>query len=90
MSEMERIPLGEGMSYTRVVDGNEEWVGIILWYSGCAVHEDCGGSVPFTNFPGERAKWDVVSKEPLTLHPSILRKPCGLHGWIQNGKWVPA
>lgn len=31
----------------------------------------------------------LVQREPLTLNPSVFwRDCCGLHGWIQNGKWV--
>ncbi len=34
--------------------------------------------------------WDVVSTEPLTLAPSMRCRICGHHGYIQNGRWVPA
>lgn len=34
--------------------------------------------------------WDVISWEPLTLSPSIQRKECNCHGFIREGKWVPA
>lgn len=34
--------------------------------------------------------WRVVSREPLTLQPSILCKECGCHGFITSGRWVPA
>jgi hypothetical protein len=31
---------------------------------------------------------DIVQREPLTLHPSILWPDCcELHGWIQEGVW---
>lgn len=50
----------------------------------------CLGTVNFDipemeGFP--QAKWQVVSQEPLTLSPSILRRDCGLHGYIRNGRW---
>lgn len=57
--------------------------------------EKCVGSVIFDTpenrqrMPGHKAFWTVESLEPLTLSPSI-RCGCGHHGWIQNGKWVPA
>lgn len=86
--DMERVPLGSSLFYTKIVDQEERWVGVILWYDECKIHEDCRGTVPFSNFPDDRAKWQVVSQDPLTLSPSILRKPCDLHGWIQNGEWV--
>jgi hypothetical protein len=39
------------------------------------------------------SRWTIVSREPLTVSPSIWCKPpggCGLHGWIRDGKWVSA
>jgi len=32
--------------------------------------------------------WRVLSWEPLTLDPSILRTECGCHGHIREGKWI--
>lgn len=26
----------------------------------------------------------------LTLTPSILHHSCGFHGWVRDGRWVPA
>lgn len=37
-----------------------------------------------------RPRWQVASEEPLTLHPSLLCRSCGHHGWIRDGRWVPA
>jgi hypothetical protein len=34
--------------------------------------------------------WTIESEVPLTLSPSILRTNCGCHGFIRQGKWVPA
>ena len=31
--------------------------------------------------------WDLVSREPLTLSPSILCRTCGDHGFVENGRW---
>ena len=33
--------------------------------------------------------WDLVSWEPLTVSPSLLCG-CGAHGFIRDGKWIPA
>ena len=33
--------------------------------------------------------WEIVSLEPLTLTPSS-RCHCGDHGFIREGRWVPA
>ena len=34
--------------------------------------------------------WTVQSWEPLTLSPSLLCTECGDHGFIREGRWVPA
>lgn len=60
----------------------------------------CMGSVNFdTPYMQEHfsqyARWQVISERPLTLSPSISQKSgpnkteC-LHGFIQEGRWVPA
>lgn len=38
----------------------------------------------------DRPKWKLESWSPLTISPSVLCNICGHHGFIQNGKWVPA
>ena len=40
-------------------------------------------------FPGQTG-WTVESWEPLTVSPSLLCLRCGDHGFIREGKWVPA
>lgn len=37
--------------------------------------------------PGE---WEVVVKDPLTVHPSFVCNDCGDHGIIRDGKWREA
>lgn len=32
----------------------------------------------------------VHSRDPWHLEASLLCPECGLHGWIRDGKWVPA
>lgn len=54
----------------------------------------CCGFV-FFDVPNEARRasdhvWKVESLDPLTLSPSVLCRTCGNHGFIQNGKWVPA
>ena len=51
-----------------------------------------GGIVPDTAPPhltAGRATWHVESLDPLTLSPSILCS-CGDHGFIRDGRWIPA
>lgn len=32
----------------------------------------------------------LISREPLHLEPSLLWNCCGLHGFVRDGKWIPA
>ena len=53
----------------------------------------CSGYVHFRDKPpaeNQRRQWTVESRDPLTLSPSILCTTCGHHGFIRDGKWVPA
>lgn len=50
----------------------------------------CVGSVNVRGHGEGRAEWDRLSEHPLTLTPSILQHPCELHGFITDGKWIPA
>jgi hypothetical protein len=55
---------------------------------------DCLGGIWFDvpeafELVGGRAVWQVQSWEPLTVSPSLLCH-CGDHGFIREGKWVPA
>lgn len=85
----ERIGIGHGVTIQWLtVDGNR--VGLELSHvhgdgeeHGCYVRLDVPQNV------GE-PRWNVESWDPLTLSPSILLKTCGLHGFIRNGRWVPA
>ena len=43
-----------------------------------------------TMLPLGENRWTVVSKEPLTIAPSILCGTCGVHGFWREGRWVSA
>ena len=66
--------------------------------SGIVTHKlpgggECEGAITFDSplarehFSGPF--WTVESWEPLTLSPSLLCH-CGDHGYIKQGRWVPA
>lgn len=40
--------------------------------------------------PEGRPMWTVENWDPLSLTPSLLCRTCGLHGWIRDGRWLPA
>lgn len=53
----------------------------------------CSGYVRFRipqNATEGRPSWVVEKEDPLTLSPSVLCTTCGHHGYIREGKWVPA
>jgi hypothetical protein len=54
----------------------------------------CRGGITFDGdvqrqLAADRPRWVVEQWEPLTLSPSILCD-CGFHGYIRDGRWVPA
>ena len=34
--------------------------------------------------------WQLVQRDPPTLTPSVSYACCGTHGFLTNGRWVPA
>lgn len=52
-----------------------------------AIHFDLPGAEHLAD-GGHR--WTVESWEPLTVAPSLLCRRCGDHGFIRDGRWVPA
>lgn len=55
----------------------------------------CEGSITFagdvaSTLVPKRPTWEVQCWEPLTLWPSLLCRRCGHHGFVREGKWVPA
>jgi hypothetical protein len=82
------LPLGPDNYYTKGVIDNV-WVGIIEYHR--TPQGWCGGWVPFNVHPhANDAHWTVNSLEPLDLSPSLLCTICGNHGFIREGRWVPA
>ena len=58
--------------------------------SECASAVVFDGEVQRKLEPDGRHRWAVVQEDPLTLSPSLLCMRCGDHGFIRDGKWVPA
>lgn len=64
------------------------WVGIHEWHRENGFYG--AGFIPFTGRMAAPVSWEVLSEEPLTLSPSLACQNCGHHGYIREGKWVPA
>lgn len=60
----------------------------VTWWHACTGHPGFD-EVP-CGIPLGGNGWTLVSKEPLTISPSLLCRGCGTHGFITNGQWVPA
>jgi hypothetical protein len=80
------IDIGHGVSVQkRYLDG-------VL--HGIAYRHTCNGRPDSPDFLSVKPEWadgwNVVSLDPLTLSPSVLCRTCQLHGFIRDGRWVPA
>jgi hypothetical protein len=87
------VALGHDTYWTKVFRG-DEWVGIHEWHKDHG--EFAAGFIAFTGrtrpdwWSPTSPTWEVLSEDPLTLSPSLACGMCGHHGWIRDGKWVPA
>lgn len=93
----EPVDIGHGVTITPAFDG-EQVVGV---HEG---HLDpqgrsCMGWVPFEGTSWAQGfaddgvpitTWTVEQLDPLTISPSVLCRTCGNHGFIRDGRWVPA
>jgi hypothetical protein len=86
------IDVGHGMLiYPVYREGVEESVG--FWETHRTEGQrGCGGCVMFNipeNTDSHRTRWELVSREPMHVEPSILCGRCGWHGFLRNGAWEP-
>lgn len=83
--------IGHGVTIFATVDADDHVVGIIEEHDSPTGR--CSGYVKFRGRgpnPDGAPSWVVESEELLTLSPSLLCRTCGHHGFIREGKWVPA
>lgn len=83
--------LGSG-HYARLVSGSDgQEAGVVEYHRTTATPTGwCSGLVLWRDGGLARPVWTLVSREPLTLSPSIVCRTCGVHGWIENGLWRDA
>jgi hypothetical protein len=74
-----------------------EKAGAIITHKSKNGDGDCTSGVTFDSEDARKIQitsrdhyWKVESWEPLTLSPSLLCLSCGDHGFIREGRWVPA
>lgn len=79
-------PAGCAMQGWRRADGNQGPLGDIERCASAVLFDTPMVRERFPNKPLHR----VVLADPLTLEPSLACRACGHHGFIRDGKWVPA
>ncbi len=85
----ERIDIGHGVTIEiRRIEGAQS--GVAYWHP--TVNQPGKTCEDWANFNeyGWTNGWDVEQLEPLTISPSLACRACGHHGFIREGKWVPA
>ena len=102
MSDTEFVEIGHGLSAAlRMADDdmapegvhpgwkNGDVLGVLLKHP-CAKRggEMTEDFIPVNYMPSK--DWKLVSREPLTMEPSVAYECCGLHGFVRDGRWVPA
>lgn len=89
------ISLGGGRRVRFFTDndgGMSVIAGLNFIHNSKKTDEECISSILFdvpVNEGKERPVWQVMFLDPLTLRPS-LNCACGEHGFITDGKWIPA
>lgn len=95
--------LGGGSSFVWMSNRDGDTIGLIEHHPATAKnaargHKYCGGYIAWAPDPGHphtAVRHQLVSggpgdEEHLTVTPSLLCQSCGHHGFITNGRWVPA
>jgi hypothetical protein len=92
-----RVDIGHGMTAgLRLSEGFPDLedgipVGVLLAHPcskrGGEVVEDF---IPI-DYPGGASfnTWQLFSRDPISMGPSVAYTCCGLHGFVTNGKWIP-
>lgn len=94
---MSAIDIGHGhtMEYFSIPYLGVEKAGVMVHHPSKRDGSLCGSAIYFDlpetrEYNDKRAVWQVQSWEPLTVKPSLLCLTCGNHGFVTNGRWVPA
>lgn len=102
MSDTTPVDIGHGLTAAlRIADealapdgAHPGWkvgdtLGVLLTHPcatrGGAVMQDF---IPVNYMPSR--DWRLVSREPITIEPSVHYQCCGTHGFLRDGHWVPA
>ncbi len=100
MSDTTPVDIGHGLTAAlRLAEGLKEHlciddgvpVGLLLTHP-CSARggEAVQDFIPVSPYPYPKEPWKLVARDPITLQPSVRYDCCGLHGFVTNGRWVPA
>ena len=97
MTDTPRVDIGHDMTAgLRLAEGlpdieNGTPIGVLLSHAcpkrGGARVEDW---IPTDGRVSAVNPWSLVSRDPISIHPSVAFTCCGLHGFVTAGRWVPA
>lgn len=85
-----RLEIGNGggsVEITTKTGKPGDW-GLIWYHTRPDNGKPCSGCLSWD--PADEPHWDLLSREPLTLLPSLHCTACERHGWIKDGHWMPA
>ena len=80
--------IGHGVSIQVLTVRDEKGPDGVAYQHPDGKGEMCRGYASFS--PPWTDGWKVESLDPLTISPSLLCRVCGHHGFIRDGKWIPA
>lgn len=89
ISRTEWTDIGHGVEIMPASGTDTDETVMFLERHPCKTDDRHAGAIPIRphkHWP----VWQVESWDPLTLSPSVLCNTCGLHGFIREGRWVPA
>ena len=82
--------IGHGVSIQQRFMNGE--LAVVAWKHPCKPYGVREDSIPvrYNGWPDEG--WSLIQPEPITLSPSVLClvETCRFHGFVREGKWVPA
>lgn len=90
------VDLGDGWKLEPVSQhGKPDTIGYMITgpaAEACPLPGDglCGGLVRIADTGDGKPVWKVEQDDPLTLSPSIVCSCKGQHGFVRDGKYVPA
>lgn len=92
VTDMERIEwwqenavdLGQGY-YAKVTEGGNA---LVLAHPGREARGT--GGICWHRLTLGGGGWKLLNLHPITIEPSVESKPCGFHGFIREGRWVPS